>query len=151
MRLFSFAPAVLAASLAGGLIPSCGQGNVFELSVGDCFDEAADFDGGEVSDVPIVDCEEPHDYEVFATEDWNEGDDYPGDAALVEWADGVCEGAFESYVGSPYATSALYYTHLVPSAGSWTTGDREVACMLVEVDGNGEVTKMEGSMRDSNR
>ena len=151
MKRTSFVlPSLLAALLGATGLVACSDGNVFELAVGDCFDEAADSEGGEISDVPLVECDEPHDYEVFAATDYD-GDDYPGQLAMEEYADEVCYGAFESYVGTAYEQSALYYSHFTPSTGSWATGDREVTCMLFEVDDAFEPVKLESSMRGSSR
>ena len=57
---------VLLAFVLGVAATACGDdgGNVFSLEAGDCFDlDGAT--GEEVSDVPIVECSEPHDAEVF--------------------------------------------------------------------------------------
>jgi hypothetical protein len=42
-----------------------------------------------VSDVPTVDCSEPHDNEVFATYDIPDGD-FPGEEAIVAAAEEEC-------------------------------------------------------------
>lgn len=133
---------LLALSLAGcGLLG--GEGNVFELAVGDCFDNAEGSDA-EVSDVPIVDCAEPHDNEVFHSFEAAEGD-FPGDDALVEQAEAECLPAFAEYVGAEYADSTLDIFPITPTSGSWENGDREVICALYDVD----LEKLEGSMQGS--
>lgn len=141
MHLPTTASAVaLSLTLAGcGLF---GGGNVFDLAVGDCFDDTTGEE--EISDVPVVDCAEPHDNEVFHVFDVADGD-FPGEDALVQSAEEGCLPAFESYVGRDYATSRLDIFPITPTATSWSSGDREVICALYDV----ELVKLEGSMRDS--
>ena len=114
------------------LLSACSQGNVFELGVGDCFDDP---DAAEeaVSDVAVVDCDEPHDnevYEVFALADG----DFPGDEAVREQADQGCVAAFDAFVGTPYLDSELDYAWLVPTQESWDQGDdRTVVCVVYDL------------------
>jgi hypothetical protein len=119
-----------------------GGGNVFELAVGDCFDDAAGDE--EISDVPIVDCAEPHDNEVFHVFDLAEGD-FPGEDALLQQAQDTCVPVFASYVGQDLASSQLDVFPITPTAASWSGGDREIICALYDAD----LAKLEGSMRDS--
>lgn len=118
-----------------------GGGNVFELAVGDCFDDTTD---EQISDVPVVDCAEPHDNEVFHVFDVADGD-FPGEAALLEEAEATCIPAFEAYVGRDYATSRLDVFPITPTSSSWAGGDREIVCALYDVD----LAQLEGSMRGS--
>jgi hypothetical protein len=122
---------------------ACGSASVFELSVGDCFDDPTS--GGEVSSVSAVDCAEPHDNEVYALYDYD-GDSYPGEAAMSAAADEGCEARFEDYVGIGYLDSELYYTHLTPTQESWDEGDREVVCVLYLPE-----EKLTGSMEGAAR
>jgi hypothetical protein len=122
---------------------ACGSASVFDLSVGDCFDDPVS--GSEVSSVDAVDCAEPHDNEVYALYDYD-GDEYPGEEAMSAAADEGCEARFEDYVGIGYFESELYYTHLTPTQESWDEGDREVVCVLYEPE-----AKLEGSMEGAAR
>lgn len=133
---------LLVALVAAG----CGflnSGNVFELAVGDCFDDSSGTDT-ELSDVPVVDCAEPHDNEVFFTFDMADGD-FPGDDAILAEAESRCLPAFEDYVGLDYASSQLDIFPITPTEGSWSNGDREVICALYDLD----LAKLEGSMQGS--
>lgn len=138
MPLRRRSPLVLAgAALAGALaLSGCTAlfgGNVFTLSVGDCFDAMAT-ENNEVSDVPTVDCSEPHDFEVIRAVNM-EGSAYPGADALFEFADAECEAAFEAYTGRSYSDSGgLDYDYLYPTQGSWAVGDREVLCLVFDWD-----------------
>jgi hypothetical protein len=124
-------------------VTACGSASVFDLSVGDCFDDPAA--GGEISSVDAVDCAEPHDNEVYALYDYD-GDSYPGVDAMGAAADEGCEARFEDYVGIAYLDSELFYTHLTPTQESWDDGDREIVCVLYEPN-----TKLEGSMEGAAR
>jgi hypothetical protein len=142
-------PVLSAVLLAVGLA-ACGgdAGNVFALEAGDCFTATDDLlGGGEVQDLPTLDCEDEHDGEVFAifaVMDVPDGG-YPDVEELQANADEDCLGAFEDYVGVPYEESTLLFANLVPTEASWADGDREIVCFLFAED-EGPLT---GSMADS--
>lgn len=143
-RSINILATLLTAALLAGGCGFLGGGNVFDLSVGDCFDDTEDISGGEVSDVPIVDCSEPHDNEVFHTFEVDDGE-FPGDDGIVAEAQEQCVPAFEEYVGTDYASSRLDVFPITPTEKSWEGGDREIVCALYDV----ELAKLEGSMKDS--
>jgi hypothetical protein len=103
--------------------------SVFELETGDCFSADADV----VETVTVVDCAETHTYEVFGVFD-HEGDDdepYPGDEAILEYADSRCQPLFEDYVAADYQSSIYWITSVTPSAETWDDDDdREIVCAL---------------------
>ncbi|MGA1836241.1 septum formation family protein [Herbiconiux sp. 11R-BC] len=115
------------------------------LQIGDCI---LDQGGASITQVPVVDCAVPHDYEVYANvqvPDTNDGS-YPGDDKMDAAADKSCYDAFAAFVGAPYESSALDYTYLMPSESSWSSGDRLVTCGIG--DPSGQVTgTLEGSAR----
>lgn len=122
---------------------ACTQGNVFSLTVGDCFNDPDATD--EVSSVEMVDCGEPHDNEVFATYDIP-GSDFPGQAAVQENAADGCLSRFEPFVGAEYLDSSLDVSFLTPSADSWDQADdREVVCFLYDFTGNKLTTSARGT------
>jgi hypothetical protein len=116
------------------LVAAC-SGNVFDLAIGDCFDDGDIAVGGveEVGDVPMVECAEPHDNEVYAVVTVD-SDVFPGDIAIQSRADEVCHEAFEGFVGLDYQTSTLDFGWLVPTADTWEAGDRVVACFVYRMD-----------------
>jgi hypothetical protein len=126
----------------GLVVSACGTASVFELEVGDCFDDPP---SGEVSSVSAVDCAQPHDNEVYALYDYD-GDSYPGEEAMSSAADEGCESRFEDFVGIAYLQSDLFYTHLTPTQESWDDGDREVVCVIYE-PGEKLTGSMEGAAR----
>ncbi|MFV2198913.1 septum formation family protein [Nocardiopsis sp. LOL_012] len=119
--------------------------NVFSIGVGDCLDAYTGGGDEGISDVPLIDCSEPHDYEVYYSGDL-EGDEYPGQERVTELADEMCLGQFESFVGLPYLESQLNYTSLFPTGDGWTRAyDREVLCLVYD---SGKVTgTLEGAWR----
>ncbi|WP_382305211.1 septum formation family protein [Herbiconiux sp. UC225_62] len=101
--------------------------DVFTLSVGQCLN---DTDGTEVTEVPIVDCADEHDFEVYGEFELA-GDEYPGDDAIDEQADAQCLDLFQPFVGISYDDSVYGYTYFTPTEGSWTDGDdRLVSCLI---------------------
>jgi hypothetical protein len=128
-----------------------GDTDVYDLVVGDCFDDPTLFSDElvEVDSVDSVPCSEGHDAEVYAVTDLPQGSDepFPGDDEVDSLADKVCWKAFGSYVGTAYDDSELYYSYYLPLETSWAQGDRMVTCMLTDYDG----ASLEGSMKDSGR
>ena len=127
------------------LLAGC-SGNVFELAIGDCFDDGdmALGEFAEVGEVPLVDCTEPHDNEVYAVVTVD-GDAFPGEEAIQAQADEVCLEAFDPFVGLDYESSALDFGWLVPTADSWEMGDRVVACFVYRLD----LAKVSGTLEGS--
>ena len=109
-------------------IAEAGQQDVFNVNVGDCFnDDSASTD--EVSDVPAVPCAEPHDNEIYYLFDIT-GDEYPVDTP--DQADAGCYDQFAAFIGLDYESSALDYFPIFPTADTWSTGDREVICSVFD-------------------
>ena len=122
-----------------------GESDVFSIKVGDCLnDEAA---SGEISTVPIVDCDEPHDSEIYASIIMDD-DEYPGESATIDFADQACYDEFEDFVGISYDDSKYGFATLYPSDESWAGGDREVLCRIALGDESGDIIKVEGSLED---
>jgi hypothetical protein len=117
-----------------------------DLKVGDCFDDQT-VDGEfitEFATVPMVDCDDPHDNEVFAVIGLG-GGTFPGEDTLVEEVFETCVPLFESYVGSPYATSRLNIFPIYPTEDVWVAGDRKGVCGLYDLN----LEKLTGSMMNS--
>ena len=127
----------------GLAVSACMGGNVFTLEEGDCFNDETEF-SEEVSDVPIVECGEPHDNEVYRVVEMTDSS-YPGFDATGSRADSLCLEAFETFVGTPYVDSALEISWLIPTEESWGAGDREIVCFLYRLD----FPKMTGTMEGS--
>ncbi len=135
-RTFALSLAIVALSLVAA---GC-AGEVLSLEVGTCFDDPPSYE--EVTDVPQVECVEPHDNEVIGLRQLS-GSGYPGDDAVAELADNMCVSVFEEYVGTSYIDSAYEFGWLVPTSGSWSAGDREVICFAYDPT----FAKITGSIR----
>ena len=107
--------------------------------VGTCL-QLDDSIGAEISELPDVDCSEPHTHEIFAVID-STADTYPGFDALEDEAQVACLEAFEAYVGISAFDSNLFYSWMVPTLASWEDtdvgerGDREILCVAGASDG----------------
>lgn len=112
--------------------------DVFSLQVGTCFNETSgNISSGEdeeISDVPVRDCNKPHDYEVFHLFNLT-GDTLPTGEDFETQVMENCVPAFEQYVGKPYEESIYTMSTLSPSTESWEASDREVACFLFDDSG----------------
>lgn len=75
-------------------------------------------------------CDEPHDYQVYSTFLYDEGDDFPGATEVKDKADTHCLDEFEPFVGVSFQSSIYFVTTLRPSSGTWLQGDREIVCLL---------------------
>jgi hypothetical protein len=139
----------LAASLLalGVVAASCGDDgtSVFDLGVGDCFDDE-DLTAEVITDVPLVSCSEPHDNEIYFEYSMTDAED-PGRQAALDAADQRCLGQFEPYVGIDFFQSDLDIFSIIPTPESWPEGDRGVLCALYASD----LSKLTGSMRGAAR
>lgn len=121
-----------------GAVVNAGTWSVFDLRVGDCLAPEPDLTG-EISDVPVVPCTEPHSQEVFGAVEHPDGA-YPGAAALATWADGACLGELATSLGLGLE-DGLYVSYLLPTFDGWNLGgeegDRRVVCVLVTPDATG--------------
>lgn len=119
-------------------VSGCVQNNVFELGVGDCFDDEGSF-SDEVSEVPIVECTDPHDNEVYAVHEMTDTA-FPGFDSTGDRADGLCLADFELL---QHENLELDFGRLIPTDQSWANGDREIICFVYRVD----LEKMMGTIR----
>ncbi|PZF84371.1 septum formation family protein [Jiangella anatolica] len=128
---------------ASGNVTESAGADVFDVRVGDCLGDFGDT--AEVTDVSVVPCDQEHGQEIYATAQVPDGE-LPSEEDLRAQAEEVCTAEFESYVGLPYAESALDFTWLQPTTESWDQGDRELVCLVN--DPAGPVT---GSLQGANR
>jgi hypothetical protein len=80
-------------------------------------------------DIVDVDCDRPHQYEVYAEHQF-EGDTYPGDNVVAEELGGVCFEEFEPFVGHEYASSIYDFSTFGLSQEDWGRGERTGYCLL---------------------
>ena len=122
-----------------------GDTSVFDLGVGDCFDDPTTATD-EVSSVATVDCAGPHDNEIYYSYQ-TDLPVFPGRDAMLDSAGEECYTHFEAFVGKAYEESELELFPITPTAESWDDGDREVLCALYALD----LSKLTGTMRGSAR
>lgn len=116
------------------LVAACGPGedSVFTLGEGDCFDDPEVTE--DIREVPRVPCDQPHDNEVFATFELEQGN-YPGGADVEQQALEGCTDRFPEEVVGRYGDTELVIGVLTPTVDGWEAGDREVVCVLSSPDG----------------
>lgn len=116
--------------LAGAslVLAGCGSAAV-DLEVGECLD-SDDLDSDEISTVTTLDCEEPHDVEIFGEHLLPDGD-FPGMSKIQQVGEEECGDQFFDFVGTEGTDSGLQYSYLSPSEETWDDGDRTVLCMAV--------------------
>ncbi|MBO3723617.1 septum formation family protein [Actinomyces bowdenii] len=106
-----------------------------KVAVGNCLKDLGSAANGEaVGDVTVVDCSEPHLYEVYAESEMT-GTALPSEQEIETTAAQTCGAGFESFVGISAEASQTYtYTYFYPTQASWDHGDRLISCMVVTQD-----------------
>lgn len=116
-----------------------------ELGVGHCLLTPAD---ESYLEVEVVDCDAPHDMEIYAIAAVGSPDGEPFDQQAVEQAvDELCTSRWGGYVGRDHRSSELHMRRIYPSEETWEAGDREILCAIR----SGDSSPLVGSMRGANR
>jgi hypothetical protein len=110
--------------------PTFAPTGLIELAVGDCLNQK-NLEDGVASTDPLVDCDESHDLEVFASLTLDEGD-YPAVETLVTFGTKKCANEFATFVGLDFGISALDFQYYYPTESSWANGDRGVDCVVFD-------------------
>lgn len=100
------------------------------LAVADCLD---DLDAASPAGFPIVPCDAPHGYEVYAILPVP-GDDFPGDDAVTAAAESGCATSFDAFAGIAYRDSTLDFAYLTPTDATWAD-DQVVTCVIYDPAG----------------
>lgn len=132
-----------------GAIDRAGKIDAFAIRSGDCFNDkrSASVNASEVSSLAAVPCEEPHDNEIYALFNL-EVAAFPENEAIAEIVNEECLIRFAPYVGRDYESSSLEIAAMQPTLQAWNEpGDREVACILFDMN----LRKLQGSMKGSGR
>src|SRR5262245_22679367 len=99
-------------------------------------------DGGGTADIERRPCDQPHTAEVFRVATYPDRPTYPGEADWEAFFQDECLGtAFQAYTGQVFDQAAdIEADYLVPTAGDWSAGDRELVCYL-QPAGGGEISE----------
>lgn len=127
-----------------------GNADVFTgVNVGDCFNDEGT--GSEISELPVVPCNELHDNEVFFKFDMEDGE-WPGDDAVGTAGEETCGPEFEKFAGIAEAESTLSWFAIQPTEETWTSmEDREIICSIYEYDEAGNTVQVEGTLQGAAR
>jgi hypothetical protein len=112
-----------------GRVVAAGGWSVFDLRPGDCVGDVSGL-VGDVAELPLVPCDEPHTQEVFAVVR-HPDDVYPGAGEVASFADRSCLLALDAELGLSI-DDGIAFSYLLPTAEGWrTNGDRSIVCVLV--------------------
>lgn len=141
LALFGFVALGFIVSLVDGREP------IANAAVGECFIVG---EADEIDEVPVVDCTEPHDSELFARIDVSTlGATYPGEDPMFDWLFDECVARFPGYVGESYEASRYWIDMFIPTVDAWRDGDHTGLCTLVVLDDNLDVVSVTGTGRAS--
>ncbi len=118
--------------------------SVYDLKVGDCFNEQPGPDLLHM--VPKLDCSLPHDNEIYFEYLMSE-EVWPGGESVLESSLERCESEFAGFVGVDYIDSELEVWSITPSPVSWDEGDRLIDCILHARQSSKLTGTMEGAKR----
>ena len=111
-----------------------------DLQVGDCYNEpdaasatTNDDSKRQVGSVEVVDCEVPHQHEVYNNYKITLST-FPDSSTMQSEIQTACYSSFEDYVGKSYDESQYEASTLTPTENSWAQGDRTITCTLVTKD-----------------
>lgn len=127
------------------VLAACGQAALL-LDEGQCFDTPTGVTDL-VRDVAVIDCEDPHDNEVYAVFDYAGDETDPDDPSVRDRVQEACIQRFEEFVGFDYRQSTLDLGFFWPDTEAWVAGDRVIQCFVYELDRS----KVTGSLRDAGR
>lgn len=117
---------------AGDSDASTGNTRVWDLVAGDCLDDP---DGDTLVRVQTRACTAAHDDEVVAVERLT-GAQFPGDLRIDKLGQILCRDDLVEYVGRDFASSALDYWYLGPTAKDWNSGHHELICYAYDWAGD---------------
>ena len=139
-----------AAVVAAVALSGCAflQSSAPSLEVGECLNITNLPE--EITELPAVNCDEPHEAEVFYVFDLADGT--YNQVSIFATIDETCVEQFEPYVGTSYWESELFYDAYYPLEESWNAGDREVMCIVYAADPTtGTPVNTTGSLQGSQR
>lgn len=125
--------------------------DVFSLKVGTCFNEpnpsdmSKDEDSDLIAEVPIRECNKPHDNEVFHLFDLPDTAALPDNNALNEIVLAECSQAYAAYVGKSFEDTKYDMGFMSPGNDTWLEGDREIVCYIYSPDAEQITVSLKGA------
>lgn len=116
-----------------------------KLALGTCVNGISEGANLTAASYNAVDCSKQHDNEIVGVVTYTAGSSYPGEAALLTFAQQACPPAFETYVGIPFEESVLDMLPVVPNDLRWAKGDHEVSCVAIGPGGSPMTSSVKGS------
>lgn len=111
---------------------ACSDPEVATADVGECIESVAT---SNIEELPTVDCDDAHQAQVVGAFD-HEGDDFPGDDAILDEARSQCDELFDDFVGAPVEETTLGLSTINPTEETWNEADdRETLCVVTAGDG----------------
>jgi hypothetical protein len=114
-----------------------------ELEVGDCVDIGGFGTDARIDELPRVDCDTPHDGEVYAVDTLPSGA-YPGLDEVKDEVAARCNADVTDYVDADVDLSELTYASIYPPEDGWPK-HRDYFCILTSADDS----KLTGPINDS--
>jgi hypothetical protein len=113
-----------------------------DIEVGDCFN-------GEPNDVSVEDCDEPHQFELFAVAAAPDPDaEFPGDDKAFEDGGSACLMALVDYYGATgdvAVANGLQLDPIAPSEAQWDDGETDTYCLARDAEGAALGASIEGA------
>lgn len=129
---------------------------------GDCLTWDVNQETQSINNFRIVDCAEPHNYEVASrldlrnTEAWR-GQfglkaDYPTEDSLVQLRDGVCEKEVTKYMDGKFDKRGRFLSApIIPPQAKWDEGDRTLLCGVQPSAPEGQDAKIAGPAAETDQ
>jgi hypothetical protein len=119
---------------------------VLEVEVGDCVEKLPGL--GVVSEVQLIECDQPHAAEVFHVGELDllGSRDFPGETTVSREVEAACLAEFQPFVGVAYSDSVLEVQYVQSNEIGWKITHGGYTCFLFEPGKN-----VTGTLRNTRR
>ncbi|TDC53579.1 DUF4190 domain-containing protein [Jiangella ureilytica] len=119
---------------ADGEITEEGTVSTMDIEVGDCLNGLRGIEDDTLTTLPAVPCDQPHEGEVYATFELEDGD-YPGVDGIAAVADERCANELAALSQEAWNDPDIGLFYFYPDELYWPN-DREVVCIAHAIEGN---------------